>query len=149
MTNRVKIAILDTGIDERQVGFSSRRSLIRDDREKEDPNTNGDPVKAIKSFVQGRTATDVNGHGTHIADILLRIAPRADLFIAKISHGLSVETTDQIADVNSPISSHLHLMFQVDPTLGDRLGGRPGMQYNKHVLRPHRRVHHCRELRAN
>lgn len=71
----IKVAVLDTGIDETHPDFSGR-------------------IKATKSFV-GETAHDDNGHGTHVAGIIAGsgqlsngkyrgVAPEAELYIGKV-----------------------------------------------------------------
>lgn len=71
----IKVAVVDTGIDETHPDFAGR-------------------IKAAKSFV-GNSATDDNGHGTHVAGITLGsgaksngkyvgVAPEADLYVAKV-----------------------------------------------------------------
>lgn len=67
--NRVKIAILDTGIDLTDHFISNNRRRIR-----------------AKSFLPNdNSVEDVHGHGTHAAALLLRIAKNADIFIARIT----------------------------------------------------------------
>ena len=101
---RVKIAVLDTGLDEQDLDFKTRRKTIIEDRRQQQPGRIDDPVKAITSFTGG-PAIDDNGHGTHVAGLLLRTAPEADIFVAKISRGLSVENIRGIPEVSS-VRSH-------------------------------------------
>lgn len=74
----IKIAIVDTGIDDTHPDFTGR-------------------IKAMKSFVDD-TPKDENGHGTHVAGITagsgtksggkyMGVAPEADLYIAKVLDG--------------------------------------------------------------
>ncbi|KAH8886181.1 subtilisin-like protein [Thozetella sp. PMI_491] len=93
--SRVKIAVLDTGVDEQDLEFQTRRECITEDRLEERPECNDDPVKATKSFVDSSTE-DTNGHGTHVAGLLLRVAPDADIYIAKIADQLSFDTISHI-----------------------------------------------------
>lgn len=97
--NRVKIAILDTGIDEDQLGIDITRQAIKEERQETTPGVKSDPIKALRSFV-GPSVLDTCGHGTHIVEILMQLAPEVDFYIAKISDGLEVETVDQIAEVS-------------------------------------------------
>ena len=71
----IRLAIVDTGIDESHPDFAGR-------------------IKATKSFVGG-TAKDDNGHGTHVAGIAagsgaksnskyIGVAPEAELYVAKV-----------------------------------------------------------------
>lgn len=86
---RIRIAILDTGIDENNGFFRGvRRSRNLRDR----------PLKKIESFVEGPLA-DSYGHGTNVAALILKIAPEADLYIAKISQGQEIDRVDHIVKV--------------------------------------------------
>lgn len=60
------------------------------------------PFKGYKSYV-GKLETDTFGHGTNVAASLLRIAPEADLYIAKISQNQEQASTDQIVEVRTMI----------------------------------------------
>lgn len=67
---RIKIAILDTGIDGRNVAFAEpmSRGLIK-----------------VEDFVdRGGDGLDVHGHGTHCAALLCRIAPEAMIYVARV-----------------------------------------------------------------
>ncbi|EXU96516.1 peptidase S8 family protein [Metarhizium robertsii] len=119
---RVKIAVLDTGIDTAQCGLQLRREAIITDRETAEPSVNGDPVKATRSFIGPPDDTnDVCSHGTHIAEILLRLAPEADLYIAKISNYLHVDKVDQIAEAVNWALEHgcdiISMSFGMNPSL--------------------------------
>ncbi|KAK2608930.1 hypothetical protein QQS21_002506 [Conoideocrella luteorostrata] len=85
---RIRIAILDTGVDVNNPFFRG----VRQRRVKKDS-----PFKGYKSFV-GNLETDTFGHGTNVAASLLRIAPEADLYIAKISQNEEHAGTDQIVE---------------------------------------------------
>ncbi|KAL2855140.1 hypothetical protein BJX68DRAFT_23369 [Aspergillus pseudodeflectus] len=95
---RVRIAILDTGIDLSHEDFVKPRT--KDFHGK----TGGNPVKgelaqinrlkAYRNFCicDGNTeeetnVNDRNGHGTQVAGIILRLAPNADLYIARVCAG--------------------------------------------------------------
>lgn len=89
---RVKIAVLDTGIDLEQLEIQL-----------DEARQTRDPIIAIRSFVKpeaGDGHKDTCGHGTHVMEILLKLAPEADFYIAKISHGLEVDEVDHIAEVS-------------------------------------------------
>lgn len=71
---RIKVAILDTGVDENDEAIKraeSDESLIRE-------NCVGFP-KTLNPL------HDRNGHGTHVASVLLRTAPFTSLYIARIA----------------------------------------------------------------
>jgi hypothetical protein len=53
----------------------------------------------MKHFV-GDSVEDSQGHGTNVAAIISKIAPEADLYIAKVSQGKENEGTQQIIDVS-------------------------------------------------
>jgi len=74
----IKVAVIDTGIDEAHPDFAGR-------------------IRATKSFVSS-SASDDNGHGTHVAGTIagsgaksngkyVGVAPEADLYIAKVLRG--------------------------------------------------------------
>lgn len=74
MKSRVTIAILDTGIDLRHDTFK-------------DQFPNG-RIKKVEDFVQvGGTGADIHGHGTHCAALLRRVAPEADIYVARVAVG--------------------------------------------------------------
>ncbi|KAI0103355.1 hypothetical protein GGR51DRAFT_524641 [Nemania sp. FL0031] len=83
---RIKIAILDTGVD---LGHEDIRGLV--DEIKDSRKSQGvygkdqNPIKSIKSFI-GDDGTDRLGHGTHVAGLVLQTAPDADVYIAKVSN---------------------------------------------------------------
>ncbi|CAG2005085.1 unnamed protein product [Fusarium graminearum] len=85
---RIRIAILDTGVDESNPFFRG----VRQRRIKRDA-----PFKATRSFV-GEPEIDELGHGTNVAALMLKISPEADIYIAKISHGQEVVGTYQIVE---------------------------------------------------
>ncbi|UNI18714.1 hypothetical protein JDV02_004967 [Purpureocillium takamizusanense] len=91
----VKIAILDTGIDLKHDDFANparRRSKMGQRAARQLPEKpQRERIKACRNFVgepgQEEDVTDYSGHGTHIAGLILGIAPRAELYIAKTSTG--------------------------------------------------------------
>jgi subtilisin family serine protease len=87
-TGPVKIAILDTGIDLDHPDFSQRakrRSKVAAKQLLE--KTQRERIIGCKNFTGGPEddVTDDVGHGTHIAGLIMAIAPRAELYIAKVS----------------------------------------------------------------
>ncbi|KAH7143369.1 ankyrin repeat-containing domain protein [Fusarium sp. MPI-SDFR-AT-0072] len=87
----VKIAILDTGIDLDHEDFlKPARRMTQTGRNMANvlpEKTQRERIKACASFVGSskQDVTDLHGHGTHIAGLILSIAPRAELYIAKVS----------------------------------------------------------------
>lgn len=73
--SRIKVAILDTGLDMRHLFIQAR----------------GERIKDIRSWVndldgrQDPSTRDVSGHGTHVTDLLLDVAPDCDVYIARIA----------------------------------------------------------------
>ncbi|CAM1505661.1 Fc.00g112980.m01.CDS01 [Cosmosporella sp. VM-42] len=75
---KVRIAILDTGIDDEDILIETalQNGRIRDTRD----------------FVSGSDVRDSYGHGTHVTRLLLQIAPAAELYIAKISNSKHIHS---------------------------------------------------------
>jgi subtilisin family serine protease len=121
---RLKIAILDTGIDMQATDANSqmhddfrnkRATSFRDGFPCSD--SDGTPqfqrIKGVRNFCSGGEAEvqDLDGHGTAVAGIILRLAPETHLYIARvcdgnINHGLPKEkrlrvSKDQIVCPNS------------------------------------------------
>lgn len=90
----VKVAILDTGIDRNHPDFQHPRSkpkkggIIRPVRGEEEQIKR---IKASQNFCDDREdvedVTDIDGHGTHVAGIILQLAPAAELYIARVCEG--------------------------------------------------------------
>ena len=102
--DKVKVAILDTGIDHSHptiAALKTRKALKESD-------------DCYKCFVVGdhygkttKEATqDKNGHGTHIAALLARVAPRAQIYIAKVADTTTIPLENRIAEVSSTFSLH-------------------------------------------
>ncbi|CAM1510953.1 Fc.00g084660.m01.CDS01 [Cosmosporella sp. VM-42] len=115
---RVRIAILDTGVAEdddyikariddiKQRRREKRREEVEKKREEGNTGTTGfspplkafSPIRIVKSFAApGDTGTDNCGHGTHVAGLLLRIAPDADIYVAKVACDIQFDGTSSIA----------------------------------------------------
>lgn len=90
----VKIAILDTGIDLLHDDFQNMRALSFNKGQPESAigettQIKRMPIECRKNFCGGDESNvqDLDGHGTQVASIILRLAPRAELCIARICHG--------------------------------------------------------------
>ncbi|KAK4207942.1 hypothetical protein QBC37DRAFT_297699 [Rhypophila decipiens] len=71
---RVKIAVLDTGIDLGNTAFKDKEIRKR--------------IKKRVDFVEkGGDATDICGHGTHCVAVLNRVAPWADIYVGRVAVG--------------------------------------------------------------
>ena len=86
----VRIAILDSGLDLENPFIIENQQL---------PNP---CIKEVRSFVHGTGPYDVQdeiGHGTHALGLLLKVAPRAEIYVARIARQetLDSNTYDNIA----------------------------------------------------
>lgn len=94
--DRIKIALLDTGIDMTDYYISLKVNSRR---------------LTYLSFVKGdkhpSTPTDDHGHGTHVAALTLKVASNADVYIARVSTTSELTDPQQISDVTAPRSIHL------------------------------------------
>jgi subtilisin family serine protease len=81
-TEKIRIAIIDTGIDDDDdILIETARECGR--------------IKACRGFVNDPdNHKDFHGHGTHVARLLLEMAPSAELYIAKVSDKGSINATD-------------------------------------------------------
>jgi hypothetical protein len=78
---RTRIAILDTGIclpeEAKDLGYTNRiiktKSWLGD-------NTTDDPELRLGD-------RDLDGHGTHAAGLLLKVAPEAEIYVARVFKG--------------------------------------------------------------
>ncbi len=87
----VRIAILSTGYD---VSDPMIRGALRSGR-----------IKDSQSWVgESADMSDSNGHGTHTMRLLLRVAPAAEISMAKISQGTSIEKLD--INIIAQVSNH-------------------------------------------
>jgi hypothetical protein len=72
---RVKIAILDTGIDLNHRYFQDETTKRKIKR-----------IKAVEDFVDpAGDAHDICGHGTHCVGLLRQVAPEADIYVARVT----------------------------------------------------------------
>jgi subtilisin family serine protease len=82
---RVKIAVLDTGIN-------TNHEFIRGARSR---------IKGRKSFVKDDASIEDNdGHGTHVAASILDVAPDAEVYIAKVATDMEIPSGHKIAEVS-------------------------------------------------
>ncbi|CAH0019890.1 unnamed protein product [Clonostachys rhizophaga] len=105
----VKIAVLDTGVDLEHEDFTKparRRTKIGRKRAKGIPEkTQRERIVAARNFVgepgEENDVTDEFGHGTHIAGLIMAVAPRAELYIAKVSTGKEISEAQQTAKAST------------------------------------------------
>lgn len=82
----VKIAVLDTGLDSRH-GFIKGAIATKQ-------------IKTVRSFIENDESTeDTCGHGTHVATLLLKTAPNAQLYVAKVAQTETIPLDHNIAEV--------------------------------------------------
>jgi hypothetical protein len=85
-SKRVKIAILDTGIDLEEDVVSSHHQRI---------------LKNESFLVDDSSTEDLDGHGTHTAGLILRVAPNAALYVARIAKSQKLLNKISIINVSS------------------------------------------------
>jgi hypothetical protein len=126
--SRIKVAVLDTGLDVGHPDIEARAERIKD----------------VRSWVNGldgkqdRKAGDSCGHGTHVASLLLGVAPDCDIYIARIAE-FDPTSPDQIAKVHPPQDpERLKAKINSDTGCHSRSDGMAG-GHHLHVLRPLRR----------
>ena len=86
----VRIAILDSGLD-------PENPFVIEDQQLDNPR-----IKEARSFVHGTGPDDIRdeiGHGTHALGLLLKVAPCAEIYVARIARRetLDPNTYDDIA----------------------------------------------------
>ena len=96
VTEPVRIAILDSGLD-------PQNPFLIEDQQLDNPR-----IKEARSFVHGTEPHDIRdeiGHGTHALGLLLKVTPRAEIYVARIARRetLDPNTYDDIAKVRLPI----------------------------------------------
>jgi hypothetical protein len=95
--HRVKVAILDTGIDLNHSYFDGEYKAGR--------------IQNIASFVDGKNGDedkncgDESGHGTFVASLLLSHGPHIDLYVAKVSKSRAFKkgTIENVKNVSHPL----------------------------------------------
>ena len=88
----VRIAILDSGLD-------PANPFLIEDQQLANPR-----IKEVRSFIHGAGPHEIRdeiGHGTHALGLLLKVAPCAEIYVARIARRetLGPNTYDDIAKV--------------------------------------------------
>jgi subtilisin family serine protease len=84
-TRPVKIAVLDTGLD---LGHPFIQGAKR--------------IKEARNFVDHHSSmADTHGHGTHVAALLLKVAPYAQIYVAKVATAENIPKDHRIAEVHN------------------------------------------------
>ncbi|QKX64567.1 uncharacterized protein TRUGW13939_11742 [Talaromyces rugulosus] len=80
---KIRIAVIDTGIDDED------DILIKGARD-------SGRITNCRGFTTGNNGDykDVNGHGTHVARLILQVAPEAEIVIAKVSDGSTMKPSE-------------------------------------------------------
>jgi len=77
----IKVAVLDTGMDEDNV-------IVKANKER---------IKETRSWVQDENKMeDVFGHGAHVVALVLKTAPKAELCVARIAKGRYLDNEDYV-----------------------------------------------------
>ena len=92
--------------------------------------SNGDPLldRGYVDFLNGtkleQNPEDACGHGTHMAGIILQLAPHAELFIARVFENntlsLDANVTSSVGKVVNKISRSLKIALTLDRRFGTR-----------------------------
>lgn len=85
---RVKIAILDTGINMANSAFDTDEAKRRIVKQEDFLKDAGDPSRA--------EARDMCGHGTHCAGLLRKVAPAADIYVARVAEDFDSDLDDRV-----------------------------------------------------
>ena len=94
---RVKIAILDTGIDRKHPSIEAQWNRR---------------VKDAKSWIDGEGGDrDTCGHGTHNTSLLMKVAPEALIYVARVVKDYNGSLNDEIVAKVGPLPpSKLHIV---------------------------------------
>ena len=92
----VRIAILDSGLD-------LANPFLTEDQQQANPQ-----IKEARSFVHGtepHQTQDEIGHGTHALGLLLKVAPSAEIYVARVARRetLNTNTFNDITKVRSAL----------------------------------------------
>ncbi|CAK7237315.1 hypothetical protein SEUCBS140593_009918 [Sporothrix eucalyptigena] len=102
----IRVAVIDTGIDRGHADFQRARTknfLGQKPNPVQYEQPQKDRIRVCKNFCKDQPeddVTDLDGHGTQVAGIILRLAPNAELYIARvctsdINHGLEPDKKQQ------------------------------------------------------
>lgn len=110
----IRVAILDTGLDVAHQNFQNPRLTHFSDG-KPVWSSKGEPsqyerIVACEDFTgdgpikRKDEMKDLDGHGTQVAELILRIAPRSELYVARVCEGeVNRGTPTRSAPTNNPV----------------------------------------------
>jgi subtilisin family serine protease len=108
----VKVAVLDTGLDVTHPHFQNPRLTHfvggKPVWSSEQEPSQYDRIKACEDFTGDGPITrkddmkDLDGHGTQVSELILRLAPRSELYIARICEG-EIGTPTRSAPTGNPV----------------------------------------------
>ena len=122
---RVRIAILDTGIDAEHP-YIQKKWL----RPEYDKSNNGIEDRGYRDFVSEEPSrpVDNDGHGTHKAGIILKMAPEASLHVARVAdNNTSIQRDELLASRIAKVGVLESL--DTTPVSDYIIGNRPRSQY--------------------
>jgi hypothetical protein len=119
---RIRVAVLDTGLDEKHPEFEksckSNESVVKCCRDW--TKTSSDPDATVDSILDGtmndtqldHVVDDHVGHGTAVCDILTRVA-KIELYVGKVSNTakFSAETPEAVAKVSFANMRHIRVII--------------------------------------
>lgn len=101
----VRIAVLDTGVNSSHSGIATAKNKgkIKMHKRSNKKSSGQESDSWCKNWI-GRdehNVEDKDGHGTHVADLIHRTAPEAEIYIARISEGreFSLNSAKYVAEV--------------------------------------------------
>lgn len=110
----VKVAVLDTGLDVAHKNFQNPRVSHfvggKPVWSPEQEPSQYDRIKACEDFTGTSPITrkddmkDLDGHGTQVAELILRLAPRSELYVARICEGeINRGTPTRFTPTDNPV----------------------------------------------
>ncbi|KAI0436887.1 hypothetical protein F4803DRAFT_198484 [Xylaria telfairii] len=95
---RLRIAVLDTGIDKEDAWLDEALSKVAKLREDQGFSGSEETNPFKRYWPSEGDVRDEVGHGTWIAYLLLKCAPDTDLYIAKVSKSMKFNDTDNVVN---------------------------------------------------
>jgi subtilisin family serine protease len=137
----VRVAILDTGIDLAHADFQRPRAISF--KEGQPVSATGeapqwDRIKGTVNYcwvdgtVDDRNIQDLSGHGTQVAGIILRLAPKAKLYIARICEG---DTNSGVAEEDKQVVDKKNRLINPKPEIVAKV--KLGFHHRKDFIADH------------